>query len=340
MSKQKLGMHGVLMGGAGSTGSSLLRTIINRHDDMFSGEELSLFNKEQYFDCWDANKNKLLPGRWQRFPETRGWVPYRGSALTHEDYCWEENELKALIDQSANLYEFSVRFFERPLLKYGKNIWVEKTPSNCYAFRLFLKSFPGGKVVHTTRNPYDSVASLVRRGMSPYFSAALWLYNTASALSVRDSAQYYLTRYENLVTEPLGEIESLCDFLGVGFFEHLLQPSGNDNQDHSINPGWRADRTASIKKQAESTFSLLPEKDQILVKELLSCLRVSKKHALKKEIPFCSCKEICDELDYEFFDLPVTQINHIRKDHIGEIFHRTFALKSTGIWDFPIELSF
>jgi len=39
----------VLIGGSGSTGSSLLRTVFNRHAAVFSREELNFFNKEQYF---------------------------------------------------------------------------------------------------------------------------------------------------------------------------------------------------------------------------------------------------------------------------------------------------
>ena len=36
----------VVMGGSGSTGSSLLKNILNRHPDIFSGEETEFFAKK------------------------------------------------------------------------------------------------------------------------------------------------------------------------------------------------------------------------------------------------------------------------------------------------------
>ena len=78
----------VLIGGSGSTGSSLLRTILNRHPLIFSGSELNFFNKKQLYYNWNKYKTRVLTKNNFYCLYTTGWFPYKSTALLAEDYYW------------------------------------------------------------------------------------------------------------------------------------------------------------------------------------------------------------------------------------------------------------
>jgi hypothetical protein len=260
-----------LIGGAGSTGSSLLRTLFNRHSAVFAGEELNFFNKEQYFQTWSKSREDIFRRGIWTIPRTHGWFEYSGNSLLHPCYMWSLQELKQLLGECPSIFEFAHRYFDRPLREHGKNYWIEKTPSNCYCFNHFLNRFKNGKVIHTVRDPYESVCSLMRRGMSPYFSAALWIYNTCAALAAAESPRYLLVRYEDLTSSPNSQIERICSFLELDYQDHMMRKSRFDTTDHTFNAGWRFSRNAGVSRPRPE-FEKLEEALKRVVIDALSLL--------------------------------------------------------------------
>ena len=64
----------ILIGCSPSTGSSLLRRILNRHSQVFCGPETSLLTKKGFYSDWDLYKNRILNLNYdQRF------ISYKGS---------------------------------------------------------------------------------------------------------------------------------------------------------------------------------------------------------------------------------------------------------------------
>lgn len=329
----------VLIGGSGSTGSSLLRTVLNRHPDLFAGEELNFFNKEQYFENWPKYRRRCFP-RFHRNLATKGWFPWPGNLLLHKDYGWNYAELRDLIEASATVVEFANGFFQRPLAREGAKIWLEKTPSNCYSFRHFLNAFEQGKVVHVTRNPLDAVASLVGRGMNTYFAAGLWVYNTAAALSAAESSRYTVVRYEDLVTSPSQTIGALTAFLGVTYDERMLQAGSNESTDHTRNRGWTYERTKEIGSKSIGRFNSLEQELQREIVTALSALEISVAHMKTKGLSHSTCGELCTALGYEFARrvyqdcVPVLTSMH-RKD----VWSRTKNRYPTHVFYYPVTLA-
>ena len=50
----------VIMGGSGSTGSSLLKNIMNRHQEIFAGGETAFFAKKMIYDNWLKARSRIL----------------------------------------------------------------------------------------------------------------------------------------------------------------------------------------------------------------------------------------------------------------------------------------
>lgn len=330
----------VLLGGSGSTGSSLLRTVLNRHPEIFSGDELNFFNKEQYFEDWTKYKHRIF-SRFRPPLSTKGWFPYPGHSLLHKDYRWKADSLQKLVQTSSSIEDFVDSYFEKILDSYGKKIWIEKTPSNSYSFRYFLRVFPQGKVIHISRNPLDAVASYLRSTKrSPYFVCCLWLYNAASALSVANDQRYFSVRYEDLIANPVGTMRSILAFIGLEFTPNILQPSAIDTTDHTRNVGWRYDRTARITKNNKRTFNLLPENLQQEIIGILSSISISHKHFTSKNLIHSSCIEVCNALGYDFKASKLVNPKNLALEYIKDIAHRTNKLYPTNILFYPINIRF
>jgi len=214
---------------------------------------------------------------------------------------------------------------------------MEKTPSNSYCFNAYLRTFETGKVIHTARDPYETICSLMRRGMSPYFASALWLYNSCAALAASDSTRYLLLRYEDLTSNPAKEVRTICDFLGLDFDESMLLESRFDTTDHTSNDGWRYSRNDKITKSGLE-FETLEEGLKNVILTCLSVLEVSQKHAERLGMKSRNCDDACTQLGYEFRK---TQANpesarSLKFDQFREIIWRSSRLSPTGFGNFPV----
>lgn len=90
----------VLIGCAGSSGSTLLPTLLNRHPKLFSGPELNLLNKEQLFEDWEHWENRVFS--FFPFCSTRGWQVYRRSNLSDPAYGWSRREVRTLLREPVS----------------------------------------------------------------------------------------------------------------------------------------------------------------------------------------------------------------------------------------------
>lgn len=326
----------VLMGGSGSTGSSLIRTVLRRHREIFSGDELNFFNKEQYFENWRQYKHRCLSSPPLA---TKGWFAWPGNSLLHRDYYWSREDLSALVERSDTLEAFAEAYFQRPMEITRTRIWIEKTPSNSYSFKPFLRAFADGKVIHTARAPLDAVASLVRRGMSPFVAAGLWVYNTATALSAADERNYICIRYENLVQNPDETVKQLTDFLGVAFDTRMLQPGNNEDTEHTRNPGWAYKRTEGIGKGSVGRFYSLPTEVQEEIITALTLIRVSRAHMTARHLKQVSCAEICAILGYTFEPRVYSCRFKIVRAYARDMVYRTYKRYPTHILYYPLEIA-
>ncbi len=285
----------IIIGCSGSTGSSLLKTILNRHSHIFAGPETCLFAYPSVYQNWQVERNKLL-----NHIVTDGWVIRRGVNLLQAEYGWQEAELQQLLQTTNSFQAFVTVFFKKSLQKNQKAIWIEKTPVNAYGFRAFLENYPTGKVIQIIRNPYDTIASLMARGMNAYYATGYYVYNTAVATSCYQSPRYYQLKYEDLVANPKTTIAQLCQFLQLPFEEEIIKAKHEQRSEPTTMKGWQHHETAKVVSSSIGRFQQLTETEKKLVHAAIASFSISPIFLKKHKIQFTNCRELCEKLDYPY----------------------------------------
>ena len=292
----------IIIGGSGSSGSTLLATIINRHPEISIGPELSLFNKPALYNQPYHLFSKNLERYIVKGTSTRGWFLYWKTLRELKKYGWDRNELIEMSYKCKNNIEFIDAFFNRYLEENDSSIWAEKTPSNSYYFKSFLKLYPNGRIIHIYRDYRDVVSSLKKRGMNSYYASMLYLYNSAAALACRNQENYYDLSYEDLVTNPAKSIKDLCKFLNVSYDNKMIKVSSGDNVNKIkswSNSPYEAIRSNSIKGKNR----ILTNYDHFVFNHV----QISGIHKKKFNLDIDSIKKVNDILGYDY------GINHSRK---------------------------
>jgi len=293
----------VIIGGSGSTGSSLLKNLLNNHPMLFSGIETNLFVKKALYGNWNSNKNRLLKRGWRGLPNY-SWHYLRGVDLLHADFGWERNELEEVAVSSSSFPEFANAFFQKPLKLTGAHQWIEKTPANSACFRFFLREFKGGKIIHMTRNPYDTVRSLTGRGYTLYYAVGIYLLNTSAALALKDHPQSLTVKYEDLVSDPETELRKVCRFLEVRYDEQMLKPSGGEANFETRLKGWKYDEMEEVKKGSVGRFFEMPTEEQFAISAALNMTLINNhgKKLCNNQIE--NIRQICRRLGYDYLEPP------------------------------------
>lgn len=327
-----------LVGGSGSSGTTLLKTVLDKHPEIFSGAEMALFNKERLYKDWSKWKNCLVSGR--RSFSTDGWFPYPSHNLDHESYGWKKEEIAGLIEDSQDIMAFATAFFDRPLRKNNKILWVEKTPSNTYCFREFLKLSDKHRVIHMVRNPYDTVASLMRRGMSPIFAAGLWVYNNSAAVSAKNTSptQYFLVQYEDFVESFEGTSSALFAFLGVSSIE---LDRLNESKSKSVGiSSWNNNPSGEISKTSIGSFSKLNDEAQDTIKQALHIFRIRDFILEQKNLTFSNALQLCELYNFEYLEPKSTISSKHLRDLVIDFTKRSLRGYSTGLFKYPGRLEY
>ncbi len=258
----------ILIGGASSSGSTLLASFLSGHSQIYCGPEMSLFNKEAIFGSYSAFLRKL-PKWLQRGCPTSGYSMYE-QILPHDpNYVFSRQQLLEWAHQSSSLREFVDRLQRWCLETSGKTIFSEKTPSNAYCFRRFLELYPEATVVHPLRDGRDVVCSLKKRGYSLFQAASIWLYNTAAGLACREHPRYVEYKYEDLAAEPHETFRYLCDRLHVRF-----EPSALDQPAASAEKVGKVDSWQSKPTDPVNTRSVQRYRQELSDEELAAFYRV------------------------------------------------------------------
>lgn len=229
----------ILVGGSGSTGSTLLAVILDSHPDVFCGHEISFFSKPVIYNDYDLFRDKLSV--WLRRGVLTDGYLLDGAFLSLECYEIDRVQLVKWANQAQDVREFVTALQARILRNREKRVWIEKTPSNVYCFREFLEAFPRGKVVHITRDGRDVTCSLMARGYSMFRATSRWLYDTSAGLACRDIPQYFEIRYEDLVANPVSAMQGLCAHIGIDYAPSMLNRKSPDSKTRGARmPSWRS----------------------------------------------------------------------------------------------------
>lgn len=319
-------IQGFIIGGSPSTGSSLLRQILNRHSEIVCAPETHIWCKEKIFEDWHEYNYKLTKksifglvseGFFHFVGIDKSQVPNYNSAKT-----------KKLLKNSPDIYTFfrlfMMEFFD---LKAGQ-IYGEKTPANTINFRHILATSNDVMCIHTVRNPYDTIASLVARGKTPIEAVAFYLYNCAHGMSFRDGDERIATiRYEHLVENPRAEISNLLASMSLDFEENMLDAGSRNNKEVTKLESWNYDETDKVQKGSVGRFHSLSQELQEEIVLFVWFLRLKDSLHLKVN----SIEEICEKLDYQMI-VPDSDLERYHLDELKE--HQHLVTKKHNNFDF------
>ncbi|MEU7894948.1 sulfotransferase [Nonomuraea sp. NPDC049152] len=116
------------------------------------------------------------------------------------------------------------RVLHRELDRSGKQIIVDKTPSNAFVFRRIATCWPDARYVFLLRHP----ASIARSWQeSTGRSADDAVTDSLRYMKAVDRARKALpgltVRYEDFTADPAGKAGEICSFLGVDFEPRMLE---------------------------------------------------------------------------------------------------------------------
>src|SRR4030095_9600560 len=265
--------------GPHKSGSSLLRSLLDGHPDLFVIPiETHYFSISRRFwvnyFLW-SQRPRVKNSDPERFVDhIRSYINTssnyrdieRGDIIHAERFSkyliehWEE--VKNTKDEIANYFDalyYSIH--SRPI---DKNlIVVEKSVSNAENATRLQKLFPNAKFIHLIRNPYDNLLSFrnyrLRQGKRfPSLrdlveSLKVNYYYLYKNQELIDS--YFVLKYEDLVTDTENQMRAISKFLEIPFNTTLLVPTtngspweGNSSQDKKFT-GISKERIGHIDKQ-------------------------------------------------------------------------------------------
>ncbi len=326
----------VIMGGSGSTGSSLLKNILNRHQEVFSGGETAFFAKKMIYENWTKARSRVLKRRFYGL-RNHGWHIYNGTDLLQSEYLWKKDELENLLRNSDSLHAFTSAFYQKPLDLHGANIWLEKTPANSACFSSFLNTFQSGKVIHVVRNPFDTIASLQNRGIDLYYATGIYLLNAACGIAVKKSDRSCTIKYEDLIANSEETIRGVCRFLGIDYRPDMLEPQGEVVDKPKLR-GWNYDETEAIGRKSVGRFNQLNDEAQNAIMEAVNMINVNTKGQAYYNTRIRNVKDICEDLGYDFYDLGKTStFKSLKKQQRKDRWNRVSRGYPTGFY-YPLEI--
>lgn len=197
--------------------------------------------------------------------------PYRTLAFpNHLPQGRESLELQQLTPEQRRRWERGfLRFLRTLTCKDGRRL-VLKSPTHTWRIPTLLSLFPDARFVHIIRNPYAVFPSTINLWKTLYETQGLqqphfqgleehvlttftWLYERLE--QTRDlipSRRFYELRYENLIADPVGELERLYDHLELAEFEQVRP---RIEQFFHENANYQTNRYARLSAEAQTKIT-------------------------------------------------------------------------------------
>ncbi len=208
------------------SGSTLLRVMLAGHPALSSPPELH-----------------LLPFKTMGEREKEIGISHLGKGLQRafmEFKNIDARESQQLIDNLVK-ENLSIEEVYRLLQQLsGDRLLVDKSPTYASSRETLERAealFDKPKYIHLVRHPYAVIESFVRMRMdkligsteaNPYqLAESIWTTSNQNILDLAaeiDSDRHHLVKYEELVSDPQGVMEEICEFLGISFDSAVLAP--------------------------------------------------------------------------------------------------------------------
>ena len=207
--------------GANRSGTTLLRRMLMAHGGVFVPPE-----SDEIGYCirlWRQNSHL----EWRDLVYlVLGVMAFRSNiGRYHTDIRSLAEELLVVDKHRQSLGYLIDRYYRHLADNQGRHaesvLWGDKTPSNTFKLHRIESVFPNARYIHLYRDGCDVVRSLIESELERNASKAaqFWVDSIAAARDFGKAAEHRFMelRYEDLVTDPTREIESICSFLEIDY---------------------------------------------------------------------------------------------------------------------------
>ncbi|WP_136255278.1 O-linked N-acetylglucosamine transferase family protein [Onishia niordana] len=111
---------------------------------------------------------------------------------------------------------------KRLCLQEGKRLVCEKTPRHIYRISEIQEKFPNAKFVAMLRDGRDVVGSLKNRSGSLEGGIKRWIADNRALLQHEDNPRVHWVKYEDLVTDQVGTMQKVFDFLTLDYTDKVF----------------------------------------------------------------------------------------------------------------------
>lgn len=202
----------IFIGGAGRSGTTLLRVMLNSHPNLCSGPEF-----------------KVIPTLIEMYKE----MNTRSFEKVKKAYILSDDEIK------ANFSRFIISMFQNFRKKSGGKRLVEKTPHNSLIMKELSEILPEAKFIHVVRDGRDVAKSLTEMNWVDFNDNRVWYIENITAAAtywgqtvakaVMDSQSHelknkvLLVRYEDLIESPEKTMREVLGFIGEPWSDSVLK---------------------------------------------------------------------------------------------------------------------
>jgi hypothetical protein len=242
-----LSFNPVFLCGHRRSGTTLLRSLLDRHPGMAMLNELFFFNRIGATGHPGRLDHRQWRDRWRGILSLEGQIP---ADSFYDAFC-------RLKPTPAHLLMAALK---QHAAAKGKQRCGEKSPINLSYARKILAWYPASKIVILLRDPRGVVSSVRRSpagwGKDNLHEAAVWSGNAWHALKLarRYPDRIRLVRYEALVQDPAGVLSGLGGWLGLPLHPAQLDPSIPTGAFESQDQPWMALASKPVQKEREEAW--------------------------------------------------------------------------------------
>jgi hypothetical protein len=199
----------IFIGGQRRSGTTLMRSMLNRHPHIASVPESHFFQEERF----ELLFRDLLEQRSELFERLRIGAPEMDRAVA------------AFIDT----------LFSPHQMRMGARRWAEKSPENILRIGYLFRLFPDAQFIHMIRDPRDTLCSMKQQAktykprwvkFSADVTAPEWVHCIKAGLPWRARPDRYLeVHYEQVAREPEATLQRVLAFLGEPWSDAVLDAS-------------------------------------------------------------------------------------------------------------------
>ena len=202
----------IFIGGQRRSGTTLMRTMLNRHPHVALVPRESFFFQDKRFEVF--------------FDDLLAWHSRRFAQLSIGP-SEMDRAVAALIDSLLSPFA----------LCKGAHRWADKTTENITRIDYLFRLFPDAQFIHVIRDPRDTLCSMKQQAatekprwvkFTAEVTAPEWVACIAAGLPWRGQPERYLeARYEQLARHPEAEMRRVLAFLGEPWCPDVLEPSAD-----------------------------------------------------------------------------------------------------------------